>query len=421
MMEPLPVGGFRSMRADELTSDFIMSLSEDEDYGCFMQCTLLYPPALHHSHNDYPLAPVKRKIVYSNLSPVAHEMCNAHNLKRTLNKEKLLATFEIREDNVLHYRNFQLYLKLGLQVLDLKAVLLFRQKRVMKQYVEFNSLHRAQARNDFDVDFYKLLSNSLFGKMIENPDKRMKVKLCRTREELERSVAKATFKCSKIIDPKLVGVEMRYYSMKLNKPYYIGVAILELAKLNMYNFHYNDMKPLFGKDLRLLYMDTDSLLYEIDNCADPYVKIFQADKWSKFDLSNFHPSHSLHDISQKRVPGAFKDECNTVHISEFVGLHSKMYSLLFDDVSEVTHAESKVAKGVKVCVIQTSLAFKDYMQCLHLDESMEYTFKTIRSISHGVHTFEQSKVSLSPFNDKCYILDRVHSIPCGHVMILVDN
>ena len=76
---------------------------------------------------------------------------------------------------------------------------------MMKQYVEFNSLHRAQVRNDFDIDFYKLLSNSLFGKMIENPDKRMKVKLCRTREELERSIAKATFKRSKIIDPKLVG------------------------------------------------------------------------------------------------------------------------------------------------------------------------------------------------------------------------
>ena len=244
MMEPLPVGGFRWMRADELTSDFVMSLSEDGDYGCFLQCTLLYPPALHHSHDDYPLALVKRKILYSDLSPVAHEMCDGHNLKRTLNKEKLLATFEIRKDYMLHYRNFQLYLKLGLQVLDLKAGLLFRQKRVMKQYVEFNSLCRAQARNDFDIDFYKLLSNSLFGKMIENPDKRTKVKLCRTREELERSIAKATFKCLKIIDPKLVGVEMRNSSVKLNKPYYIGVAILELAKLHMYNFHYNEMKPL---------------------------------------------------------------------------------------------------------------------------------------------------------------------------------
>ena len=119
--------------------------------------------------------------------------------------------------------------------------------------------------------------------------------------------------------------------------------------------------------------------------------------------------------------GLSKDECYAVHISQFVGLCSKMYSLLFDDVSEVTRAESKVAKGVKGCVIRTSLAFKDYMQCLHLDESMEHTLKTIRSVSHDVHTFEQSKVSLSPFDDKHYILDHVHSVPYGQVMIPVDN
>ena len=94
----------------------------------------------------------------------------------------------------------------------------------MKSYVEFNSLCRSLAKNDFDVDFYKLLSNSLFGKTIENPEKRTKVKLCRTREELERSVAKTTFKRSKIIDPRIVGVELRYSSVKLNKPYYIGVG-----------------------------------------------------------------------------------------------------------------------------------------------------------------------------------------------------
>ena len=76
---------------------------------------------------------------------------------------------------------------------------------------------------------------------------------------------------------------------------------------------------------------------------------------------------------------------------------------------------------MKGCVIRTSLAFKDYMQCLRSDESMEHTFKPIRSVSHDVHTFEQSKVSLSPFDDKCYILDCVHSVTYGHVMIPADN
>ena len=83
MIEPLPVGGFRWMRADELTSDFVMGLSKDGEYGYIVQYTLLYPPALHHSDDNYPFALVKRKIIFSNLSPVAHEICDGHNLKRT--------------------------------------------------------------------------------------------------------------------------------------------------------------------------------------------------------------------------------------------------------------------------------------------------------------------------------------------------
>ena len=118
-MEPLPVGGFRLMRADELTSDFVMGLSKDGEYGCFVQCTLLYPFALHRSPDDYPLAPVKRKIIYSNLSPVAREMCDGHNLKRTLNKEKLLATFETRKDYVL--QKFSVVFEVGVASVGLES------------------------------------------------------------------------------------------------------------------------------------------------------------------------------------------------------------------------------------------------------------------------------------------------------------
>ena len=101
------------MRVDELTSDFVISLSKDGDYGCFVQCTLLCLPALHCSHNDYPLAPVKSQIIYSDLSPVAREMCDGHNLKRTLNKEKLLTMFGIRKDYVLHYKKFSVVFEVG--------------------------------------------------------------------------------------------------------------------------------------------------------------------------------------------------------------------------------------------------------------------------------------------------------------------
>ena len=417
MMEHLPMWGFRWMERDELTVEYIMALSDEGDYGCFIEYTLMYPDILHDFHDDYPLVPVKRKITYSDLSLTTCLMCDRHNLKRTLNKEKLLTTFEKRACYVLHYRNLKLYLRLGMRMEELRAGLLFKQKPVMKEYVEFNSLQCFHARHDFDVDFYKLLSNSLFGKMIENPEKRTKVKLCRTQYELTKTVGKPTFKRSNIMDKYLVGVEMRYSSVKLNKPYYIGVAILELAKRHMYNFHYNVMKLVFGNRLHLLYTDTDLLLYEIESCTDPYAEIFAAGLYTHFDFSNFPESHMLHDESKKHVLRAFKDECNTNFISKFLRLQSKMYSLHFCDGSSDSRTESKVAKGVKASVIRTSLAFNDYINCIKEDRMMEHLFKTIRSVSHNVHTYEQRKVTWSAFDDKRYLIDSVQSVPYGHYRI----
>ena len=253
----------------------------------FVDCMLFYPSALHDVHDDYPLTPVKQKVSFEDLSPRAKKMCDLHQLKRILNKEKLLTTFETRRHYVLHYRNLKLYLSLGLVMSEVHGGLVFRQAPVMRDYVQFNSLRHSQARNDFHVNFYKLLSNSLFGKTIENPEKRTKVKLCRMKEELESNVGKATFKRSKIIYQYLVGVEMKYASVKLNKSYYIGVAILELAKCHMYDFHYNVMKSVIEGHLRLLYTDMDSLLYKIEDCSDPYSEIFAAGHGSHFDLSNF--------------------------------------------------------------------------------------------------------------------------------------
>ena len=186
--------------------------------GCFVECTLDYSVTLHDLHADYPLAPVKTKINYDKLSPYARFLCDMHSLKSTLNSEKLLTTFERRSFYILHYRNFQLYVKLGMEVLAIHSALAFRQVPFMKSYVELNLAKRAKTTNKFDADFYKLAMNSLFGKTIENPEKRTKVKLCHSQRELEKNVGHLSFKRSKIINKHLVGVEMKNSFVKMNKP-----------------------------------------------------------------------------------------------------------------------------------------------------------------------------------------------------------
>ena len=183
-----------------------------------MECTLDYPQALHDLHADFPLTPVKTKITYDIFSPYAQFLCDRYKLKYTLKTEKLLTTFRRRIFYVLHYRNFQLYGRLGMKVVAIHSVLAFCQAPYMKSYVNMNAEERAEMMNKFDADFYKLSVNSLFGKMIENPEKHTKVKLCCTKSELEKRVGHYSFKRSKIINRNLVGVEMKNSLVTMNKP-----------------------------------------------------------------------------------------------------------------------------------------------------------------------------------------------------------
>ena len=98
-------------------------------------------------------------------------VCDKHKLKRSTNVEKLLATVKDKDFYILHYRNPQLYVSFELQVKKIHAGIIFKQGPIMKSHVDLNSEKRAQATNKFDTDFYKLLSNSLHGKTIENPEK----------------------------------------------------------------------------------------------------------------------------------------------------------------------------------------------------------------------------------------------------------
>ena len=151
-------------------------------------------------------------------------------MKRTTNVEKLLATVEDNNFYILHYRNLQLYVSLGLWVKKIHAGIIFKQGPIMKSHVDFNSEKRAQSTNKFDTDFYKLLSNNLYGKTIENPEKQSKVKLCNESSMYENYFGKPNFKNAKRINSKLMGVEMKYSSIKINKPFYIDMSILDLSK-----------------------------------------------------------------------------------------------------------------------------------------------------------------------------------------------
>ena len=150
--------------------DFIKGLEPEGDVGCIIQCSLEYPVALHGYYSDYPLTPIKKSIPYGMLFPIAKIVCDKHKLRRATNVEKLLATVKDKDFYILHYRNLQLYVSLGLQVKKIHAGIIFKQGPMINLML-ISILKREHRQQVSLTDFYKLLSNSLYGKTIENPEK----------------------------------------------------------------------------------------------------------------------------------------------------------------------------------------------------------------------------------------------------------
>ena len=217
------------------------------------------------------------------------------------------------------------------------------------------------------------MNNSVFGKTMENVRNRSKIKIVNGQEteKLESLIAKPyyrrafVFGSSKLVSVKetnnlerirealvpeglmLVSVSIGESTMVLNKPIYLGQAILDLSKTLMYDFHYGYVKPKYGDRARLLFRDTDSLCYQIQT-EDFYEDISKdVPKW--FDTSNYPKGYPIGGAN-KKVLGMMKDEAGGESISEFVGLRSKLYAYKMDDGKT-----DKKCKGVKKSVVKNSI------------------------------------------------------------------
>ena len=153
------------------------------------------------------------------------------------------------------------YLNLGLKLKKIHKGVKFKEENFMKKYIDFNNELRTKAKNDFEKDFFKLLNNSVFGKTLENVRNRVDIQLCNREEKAVKLFSKCNFDKRTIFSKYLIAVHMHKKNVKLDKPIYLGVSILDLSKTIMYDFHYNYTKKKYEKNSNLLYTDTDSLIY----------------------------------------------------------------------------------------------------------------------------------------------------------------
>ena len=409
MSQYLPTGGFKWMTEKQINKINLAQYNEDSNKGLILEVDLEYPKELHDLHNDYPPGPEKVKVTDDMLSGYSKNIQKKFNISTGL-VHKLIPTLSNKEKYVLHYRNLQLYIDLGLKVKKVHRVLEFNQSPWLKQYIDFNTQKRTQAKNSFEKDFFKLMNNSVFGKTMENIRKRVDVRLITDEKKLLKMASKPTYVSSKIFNENLVAVHKIKETLTLNRPAYVGMCILDLSKTLMYDFHYNYIKEKYGREAKLLFTDTDSLTYEIE--AEDVYEDFWNDK-DRFDNSDYPENSPYFDKTNKKVIGKFKDEAAGITITEFVGLRSKMYSYIKDN-----QKVGKTAKGIKKNIIKNNIKHEDYKNVLINSKQIHHTMKTIRSINHQLGSYNLNKVSLSCFDDKRYIAnDGINSFAYGHYKI----
>lgn len=236
MEMPLP---YRDFRWVDECENFDVFENQDPHIGHALEVDLHIPRELHDKFKDFPPLLTRENINGS---------------------EKLVGTLHDKTRYVIHERNLKFAIKHGVVLEKIHRVLRFRQKPFLKPYMQLNSKLRQRATSLFEKTLYKNLNNIIFGefprsessqsdatffsgKCLQNDRKHVNLTLATSWKKAKRLIAKPHFHRSVIIDENLVAIIMKKTSVTLQRPVYVGFAVLELAKLQMYTFHYEKVLP----------------------------------------------------------------------------------------------------------------------------------------------------------------------------------
>lgn len=409
LMQKLPVRDFKWLSKSEIstiTAEDILAWDPEGSTGYTLMVDLKYPIRFHNSHSDLPLAPEKVSITYNMLSPYQKKVLKEQGMKYNVNYKKLIPHLGDRTKYIIHYRDLQFYLKMGLELKKIHSGVSFYQEAFFKDYVLLCGKLRKHASTKFETNLFKSMVNHIFGKSIENVRNRRRIEIVNSQERAQKLLTSTMLQRFEIIDSNLVIFELRYPRIVLNKPVYVGFTVLDLAKLFVYEFHYS-FKELVN--CMLLFTDTDSLAYVVET-PDIFSEFKKIKR--KMDFSQYPKDHFLFSNKNKRKIGKMKDEGNGKIFTEFVGLAPKMYSFAGINLRKVA------AKGIQKRVIEKSLRHRKFVKCLKTKKSKGISMTFIRSYGHRLYTVRQKKVGLRCFDSKRYILKNgINTLAFNHFLL----
>ena len=375
MVQNLPTHTFKWKDVEDLTPEKIDKLVKKDKRGYLLEVDVEYPKELHENHNKLPFLTERMEIG---------------------RVEKLVQTLKDKKEYVVQIKALDQALKHGLKLKTVHRVIEFHQSRWMKAYIMPNTRLRKDAKNEFEKDFFKLMNNSVFGKTMENIRNHKDMKLVTSDKKYLKYVMKPNFKDGHPFSKHLFAVEMGKREITMNKPVYLGQAILDLSKTLMHEFHCDYMRPRYGSKVKLCYMDTDSFAYEIE--TEDFYRDFANDVKKRFDTSGYSKDDNrpLPIGENKKVIGLMKDELGGKIMTEFVALRAKMYEYRKID----KEGEEKRCKSTKKCVVSEGLTFDDCKACLFDGKTVCREQMLFENKKPEVYTVNKHKIALNRDDDK---------------------
>ena len=387
MSQKLPTSFKWVEDVSRINEELIKNYNGNSSKGYILEVDVKYPKKLHDLHSDLPFLPKRIKIdKYKKL------VCDLHNKKKY----------------VVYIKSLKQALNNGLKLKRVHRIIEFSQKAWLKSYIDMNTELRKLVKDDFEKDLFKLMYNAVFGKTMENIRKHRDITLVTIDKKRKKLVSETNDHTINYISEDLSIIEMNKMRVKINKPIFLGLSILDISKILMYEFWYDYMKPKYGNRVKLRYMDTDSFITSIK--TNDFYKDISIDVDERFDTRNYEINRPLPIGKNKKVIGLMKDELGGKIITEFVTLTSKTYSYSTDDGKE-----DKKAKGIKKCVIKRMIKFNDYKNCLLKDKVLLKSQQRFISKKYDAYTKNINKIALSNNDDKRIVSsDKITSYPYGY-------
>ena len=372
---------------------------QDKDFDCILLCDVKTTDKIKNDHlySQCPMLVSKCKITDKNLSKYQlNQIKNKRNNENSNYKsqsEKLIVNIGNDSNSYLNFEMYQMFKKAGYDI-EIKKILEFKHEAIFKNYIEFlyskKKEYSLQKKKSMELCF-KIMMNSFYGSTLTDKTKFKDIKICTTKEQALKLTKKPNFNSFNIINKNLVIIEMSKNKCVFDSPILIGSQILFNSKCNLYNYMYNIIPELFGKEnITYSLRDTDSIIYKIKNCSHKkYLEILKNNK-------------NLFDKELGLMENEIKE-----NINEVISLMSKCYSI--QTVNDINQIKSK---GISKNYSDKNYTHKYFKKVLFNEiKNNKAEFYRISLKNGKLQTVLQLKDDINNFNDKRHMIDDLISKP----------